>query len=217
MNKSLKEQHQRPEGRLIEAAMKKAPKTSGRQLGLDIGLSEGRIRQIVNGYKTEAGMVLEIVAPADTLARIAEHLKISADDMRNAGRPDVATLLDERPRVGVTEDGELWLSDNTEELDALRAWVAQEDPHGSPPTIALSLWEVDELLEAAKVKHRDEMRLLSFMVHAVGSSKRNGGDGNADSDKPGGPAAIGGAHRFNPEIYNDKAADSAKQDPDETD
>lgn len=28
-------------------------------------------------------------------------------------------------------------------------------------------------------------------------------------------SAIGGAHRFNPEIYNDKAADSAKQDPEE--
>lgn len=185
MTESLKDRYQRPEGRLVERAMKRPPKVSGRKLAEQVGLSEGRIRQIVNGYRTEAGVVLEIEAPTDTLARIAEVLQIGADEMAGAGRADVAAQLRENPRVGMTEDGALWLSDNSEEVAALRVWLNEDEPGTAPPTIALALWEVDELLDAAKAKHRDEMHLLNLIIAA---RRSKGGDGDADDHEPGGSA-----------------------------
>lgn len=170
--------------------MKSPPKISGRALAEKVGLSEGRVRQIVNGYKTEGGQVIEITAPTDTLTRIAEELKIDAADMQAAGREDVAEILRRAtpPRVGITEEGDLWLSDNSQELEALRAWLDAGDDNTRPPTIALALWDVDQLLDAAKQKHEDELRLLNFAIFSRGTSAA-GGDGNVDADHAGDPAS----------------------------
>lgn len=183
----MKAQHQRPEGRLIEQAMKTWPTVSGRELAKRVGLSEGRIRQIVNGYKKEAGVVLDVIGPADTVARIAAEVGIEASEMDAAGRPDVAEMLRDKPSVGVTEEGDLWLSDRSLELEALREWLDQDDPSGSPPVVALSLWEVEELLEAARVKHRDEVLLLNHVIRVASSSRRKGGDGDADDSRGSAP------------------------------
>lgn len=83
----------RPEGDLIAREMKRRH-LPARQLATQIGLSEGRLRGIVNGYASAgAGQHVAVVAPATTLARIAAALDITADQLTAAGRPDAAAEL----------------------------------------------------------------------------------------------------------------------------
>lgn len=165
MNNAKKDQHQRPEGKLIERAIKSRRGFSNRDLAKLVNLSEGRIRQIINGYRTEAGTVLEISAPVDTLVRIANALDITPAALSEAGREDAAEVLRSNPRVGIAEDGSLWLAGNAREHEAMRAWL--DDPDGPPPASVLQLWTLEVLLEAAAKKHRDEVRLLNHMMDLV--------------------------------------------------
>jgi len=184
-----KAQHQRPEGRLIEDAINARPKMSRRKLADAVGLSEGRVRQIVNGYKTEGGSVIEIIAPPDTLARIAEELGLSADSMASAGRGDVADLLRNSARVGVTEEGDLWIAAIDDELQLLEEWL-QTDHAEPPPAAALSLWRTEQLLEAASRAHRDEVKLLNYVIHTLRTNDRKEGSehGQRSAEKSSGVA-----------------------------
>lgn len=91
---TLKEQHQRPEGALIEAALNQAvPKVSQRELARRVGMSEGRIRQILNGYQSQGGVVFPIIGPPDTVARMAVAAGLTPAQMREVGRDDVADAM----------------------------------------------------------------------------------------------------------------------------
>lgn len=84
---------QRPEGQLIE----EAAKTDGRpvrKLAPLAGLSEGRWRQIVKGWMSSGGHLVEVIAPAATLARMAHVLEVSPEQLAAAGRADAAELLE---------------------------------------------------------------------------------------------------------------------------
>lgn len=201
VTKTHKEAHQRPEGRLIEAAMKRMS-VSGRQLADRVKMSEGRVRQIVNGYRTEGGSVIPISGPADTVARIATEVGISAREMREAGREDVAAEMNPLRSVGVTEDGALWLSDNAERHQALREWldeVQTSQPDLKPPTDALTLWDFEQLMEAAIAAHHDELRFKDYFIEMFGRRQTSsptepdvygrrpeGGDGD-DSERAAAP------------------------------
>lgn len=222
VNKSLKEQHQRPEGRLIEAAMK-SPKLSGRKLAELVGLSEGRIRQILNGYKSEGGQLIPIIGPADTVARMAEAVGVSAKEMREAGREDVAAEMTPLRSIGLTEDGGLWLSDTNDRLAELRRWM--DDPEGAdagqpPPIGPLSLWDFEQLLEAVLVKHQDEIRLKDYFIEMFGRKQTSypvandpyssGGDGDADDTRGSAPidAAAEAAHDEEHTIESEQEVDT---------
>lgn len=180
----MKQRHQRPEGKVIEGAAKQARK-SLRQLAKDAGLSEGRVRQIVNGYKTEGGSVIEIVAPTETLARLADVLQIEADALEES-REDVAEYL-RGSRVVVTSKNEIWISDNSRELAALRDWIdAGATP--PPPLIALGLWDAQHLLDGAKKKYAEDIRLLRYLVKLYGSDVA-GGDGNVEDSRNSAPTS----------------------------
>lgn len=166
MSESLKAQHQRPEGVLIEQALAGPPKWSRRKLAEVVGLSEGRVRQIINGYRTEAGTVLEIHAPADTLARIAAELDIPSHDLRAAGRHDAADLIDRAPNVGVTEEGDLWITSLEEETRLLEEWIAGDREEG-PPVRSLALWSSDQLLEAAVRSYKDQLLLKDYIIQVL--------------------------------------------------
>jgi hypothetical protein len=93
---------QRPEGALIEAArLRQSPRKSGRKAAEMAGISEGRWRHIVKGYQTvKAGMYVEITAPADTLARMAWAVDVTAEELRDVGRGDAADFLENALGVG---------------------------------------------------------------------------------------------------------------------
>lgn len=178
MNESAKEQYQTPEGRLLERAMKKPPKISGRKLAELADLSEGRVRQIVNGYKSEGGMMIPVSAPAETIARLGDALDIRPEEFEEIGRVDVADILRGNVTSGLTEEGDLWLSDLNVHRVALLDWL-QSGVESDPPTDPLILWEIDDLLAAVARKHRDETRFLNNLITMFRAPK--GGDGNADA------------------------------------
>lgn len=84
---------QPPEGKLIQTASKRSG-LSARKAATIAGISEGRWRQIVNGYQVpSAGTHIKVTAPADTLARMASTVGVTPDQLSAAGRSDAAAEL----------------------------------------------------------------------------------------------------------------------------
>src|SRR5690349_16877507 len=89
--------YQRPEGRLLAAAMARTGQ-SARRIAEQIGISDTRLRHIVNGYSPVGrGQKVEAIAPPTTLARIAATLDITAEELVRVGRTDAAEILQEMP------------------------------------------------------------------------------------------------------------------------
>lgn len=90
---TAREDMQRPEGALIERAMR-VKGISGRQAASEAGISDARWRQIVNGYMSAgAGQYVSVVGPDDTIARMARVVGVTPEQLREAGRPESADLL----------------------------------------------------------------------------------------------------------------------------
>lgn len=87
-------EYQRPEGRLIAAALAAQPE-SIRKIAGRIGISDARLRQIVNGYQPAGkGQRIEVVGTPGRLAMIARVLGIKPSALREAGRDDAAEVLE---------------------------------------------------------------------------------------------------------------------------
>lgn len=86
-----------PEGRLLEQLRKShRPRLSMRKAADRAGLSEGRWRQIENGYQTvTAGQQIAVRAPAETLAHLVHALGGNRDQLADVGREDAAVEFDE--------------------------------------------------------------------------------------------------------------------------
>jgi transcriptional regulator with XRE-family HTH domain len=133
------EKKQTREGALIDAArLRRSLKI--RRVAPEAGISEGRWRQIVNGYQSAGrGQVVDVIAPAETLARMAKAVGVTATELRKAGRTDAALELE---RLVVFEQ------QPTKAADAARIAREQLNP-------ALARFSDRELLLEV------EMRLLS--------------------------------------------------------
>lgn len=84
---------QPPEGALIKASLKRTGK-SARKAAREAGMSEGRWRQIVDGYQiVSAGVYAPVRGPAETVARMAAVAGVPPDDLEAAGRGDAAAEL----------------------------------------------------------------------------------------------------------------------------
>jgi transcriptional regulator with XRE-family HTH domain len=83
-----------PEGKLITEARKRA-RLSGREAARRAGISEGRWRQIVNGYMVVTkGVYSPVVgAPAETIARMAQSVDVTPEQLESVGRADAAEEL----------------------------------------------------------------------------------------------------------------------------
>lgn len=85
-----------PEAELIERARKQLPKgeSSVSRASKEAGISEGRWRQIAKGYQQATKDTrLAVIAPADTLARMARAVGVTEEQLRAAGREDAADEL----------------------------------------------------------------------------------------------------------------------------
>lgn len=93
---------QRPEGALIEQAREAMePKMSGRAAAAAARMSEGRWRQIINGYMSAGqGQYIQVIAPPDTLARMAKVVGVTVDQLTDVGREDAAAELLKLNRSG---------------------------------------------------------------------------------------------------------------------
>lgn len=95
MMRAMEKPPQRPEGKLIKDALDARPKLSQRGLADRAGLSEGRARQIINGYASVGqGQFVEVVGPAETVARLFQVLDLTPEQASAAGRDDVAEILE---------------------------------------------------------------------------------------------------------------------------
>lgn len=143
-------EYQRPEGRLIqEVADSKG--VSMRALAEAIGMSEARVRNIVNGYQAVGqGQRISIHGPEDTVAKMAGALKISPEQLEAAGRPDAAHALRRRlpggpmPEWAGEDEDEIWRN-VVAEHEEIREWA--EDPANiMPPDAILNHFSTDSLL-----------------------------------------------------------------------
>lgn len=166
---------QRPEGRLIaEALARRVPRMSQREAARRAELSETRWRQIIAGYQQLAdGVRAPVVAPAETLARMAAAVGVSAGDLAQAGREDAAeamlgladasTPLSAAMRAegasdtGLDESLDVLIARAEmlqERLDGLRQEIAYQES-----IVAEAARRVDELRYAY---HRDMSRLMDM-------------------------------------------------------
>jgi hypothetical protein len=86
-----------PEAVLIERLrLAHSPKLSVTKAAKLADISEGRWRQIAKGYQQASTSTrVPVRAPADTLARMAEVVGATPDQLREAGREDAAKRLEE--------------------------------------------------------------------------------------------------------------------------
>lgn len=141
---------QQPEGRLIADAMADRH-LSARKAAALVGLSDARLRQIINGYASVGqGQRIPVSAPATTLARIGEVLGISPSAFAEAGREDVAVHVAEH--VHDFGRAHIWSDDHA--IDELRVWLDGATGSGPstgedyPPDGCLVLWSDEQLLQA---------------------------------------------------------------------
>lgn len=87
-----------PEAALIRKALKRG-RISGREAARRVGLSETRWRQLYSGSHVIKGVRVVARAPADTLARIAYTIGITAEELSEAGRADAAQELEELAEI----------------------------------------------------------------------------------------------------------------------
>ena len=90
---------QPPEGRLIADAADRLS-LSIREAARRAGISYGRWRQITSGYQNVSpGVYGAVHAPARTLARMAQAVNVSPEELESAGRPDAAAILRDLPET----------------------------------------------------------------------------------------------------------------------
>ncbi|OPC79972.1 hypothetical protein B4N89_02525 [Embleya scabrispora] len=142
---------QLPEGALIERAQgRHTPRLSNRKAAELAGISEGRWRHIVKGYQTvQAGMHARVVAPAETLARMAHAAGATPAELRAANRSDAAEAYERLLGLG-------------EHSPPIEIHPLADDPawrefellvQGTPPTMrAAALRIATAAVEAAKAE-----------------------------------------------------------------
>lgn len=105
-----------PAGALIEEArLAQVPKMSMRKAAAAVGISDAWWRQIVRGYKTvKGGAVVGVDAPADTLARMADLVGVTAEQLRQVNQEKAAERLD---MIHQSLEGHAWSGDLSEVPD----------------------------------------------------------------------------------------------------
>ncbi len=92
-----------PEALLLDAARKRKG-LSHRALGDLVDLSDGRVRQVLNGYQTPGGgEYFPVSGKPEVIGRMALVLDVPRKDLVAAGRGDAAEVLDHLTRSTPTE------------------------------------------------------------------------------------------------------------------
>lgn len=150
----MADERQRPEGRLIGNAIDASGTLSRRAVADAVGLSEARVRQIINGYASAGrGQSVEVIAPASTLARIALEVGLSPDDLTGAGRPDAADQMRDLAAASHGRGVVLDVDRYQRGLEVLLAWAHElesDEADGAeihPPGEALWLWSPRQLAD----------------------------------------------------------------------
>lgn len=152
---------QAPEGVLLETMRNAArPILSIRGVAKAAGISEGRWRQIENGYQSvRKGEYIDVRAPADTLARMAKAVGASPEQLRDAGRGDAADEL-----IGIMSVREHYAAGSTPRAftKGLANLIPTEES-GSSPADQSKYAFLDEL----SVAHKNLWKIGGRLAHIV--------------------------------------------------
>lgn len=141
----MDDDYQRPEGRLLRQRLD-VSKLSTRQAAKDMGISDARLRQIINGYQPAGrGQKIEVVAPASTLARAAFVLGVGGEELRAAGRPDAADELEEYQSFGTLADA--GTRDSAAVAELTEYLKTGPDPLLPAPSSAMFIFSDTQLVE----------------------------------------------------------------------
>lgn len=173
---------------------------SQRELARRVGMSEGRIRQIINGYQSTGSMVVPIVGPADTVARMAVAAGLSPAQLREVGRDDVADAM--RPTPKSVADGTRVLPLTRQQSDYLSGVIILLGEIGMVP-------ELEE--SARKVENDFRHLLLRYIAHI---ENLMGGDGNGE-DSPAPMTAAGSELSAAPDELPAAAKEGVIEEPGE--
>ena len=135
---------QRPEGALIEKALRNSG-LSIRQAADAAGLSEGRWRQITAGYQSlGSGQYRAVVGPAKRIARMAQVVGLSPQQLERAGRADAAKELRRLPPMGTPPQvpADLPTGDLATRLDWIRK-QGREQGWPTEQTRRIADWLID--------------------------------------------------------------------------
>ena len=153
----MEKPQQRPEGKLIGERIKGDPDLSIRKVAERVGLSEARVRQIINGYASAGrGQQVDVLGPSDTVTNIALAAGITPEEMELADRSDVAHSM----RVRASESqkpGGGW--PEMLDYDEIRSW-AEEPFTMMPPAMILGLFDIDALVAEVDRRLHVAQRIL---------------------------------------------------------
>lgn len=170
-----------------------------------------RLAEAVKARRNQLHMnQLEVQAaggPSNTLQTDIENARLESLNPRTARKIDNGLMWESGSAMRVWEgrgeatvrgvqvgdDGTLHISNNSEELAALRHYLATAGPDGldaEPPAVALRLWDAEALMQAAILKHRDEMDLLNHVINVLRRRPRD----ETVSESSGTPVHLIAAH-----------------------
>lgn len=118
------------EAELIATAQKRS-RLSNRKAAKRAGMSEGRWRQIIQGYQTVSGVHVPVRAPADTLARMAHAVGgVAPEQLAVVGREDAAEELRTLPLTGGSQSDESTVERLETRVARLERELAERDESG---------------------------------------------------------------------------------------
>lgn len=168
-----------PEGRALKAALTKSG-LSAREAARRANISEGRWRQIVDGYLTiRAGVYAEVKdAPADTVARMAKVVGVPPEAMEEAHRPDVAEIM--RRELQAAKD-----QPAPDSSDPLEGYVAKTPVE----QVLLNVLRADRRArQAAEEELQRQLRELNDKIDRLSSSRETA---KSDDDGQSGERQLG--------------------------
>lgn len=208
------------EGKLIADAIK-THGISIRTLAKEAGYSEGRVRQVINGYASAGkGQFIKVTAPDEALAKIAWAAGLTVYDLRMARRPDAAEVL--------ATLGEKWYEEQRRpagdigrvDVDAIKQWAT--DPLGKDvPESILELYpdhvliqELHDRMVRYRVDIKDYVALVTRLTReAIEDDKKEGGnDGSQASPQKNPDIADSINFDIEPVTPQDPGTDAAEDD-----
>lgn len=175
-----------PEGLLLRSAIKSAG-LSVRAAAERVNLSDTRLRQILHGYiPVGGGKTAPVIAPAETLARVALEFGISPDSLQEAGRGDAAGILRdwEERRAALPPYIVRGTELDTLAMRELREWLERgsgdlaEDI--SPPTVCLRLFDTVQLFQGLAERYNDVLADLRRTNRLLREARGEGYSGYPD-------------------------------------
>jgi transcriptional regulator with XRE-family HTH domain len=160
-----------PEGELIRSALAQTG-LSARKAAKKAGISEGRWRQIVNGYQVAAkGVYIPVVGSPERVAAMAKAVGVPPEDLAKAGRGDAAEKLAKlegvAPLSASTEwwDGEIIGPDTPLYDDEILRW--RDEPRGRWYQYTLSGIEHESMLDPDTPPEDAVPRLRALLAQRV--------------------------------------------------